>query len=39
MIPGTSFELGHRATSRVVTITLEPILPVADTSCGVETTF
>jgi hypothetical protein len=39
MIPGTSFALGHRATSRLVTITLEPILPVADTSCGVEITF
>jgi len=39
MIPGTSFALGHRATSRLVTITLEPILPAADTSCGAETTF
>jgi hypothetical protein len=39
MIPGQSFGLGHRATGRLVTITLEPILPVADTSCGSETTF
>jgi hypothetical protein len=39
IIPGTSFALGHRATSRVVTITLEPILPAADTSCGAEITF
>ena len=38
-IPGTSFVLGHRATSRVVTITLEPILPATDPRCGVETTF
>jgi hypothetical protein len=38
-IPGTSFALGHPATSRLVTITLEPILPVADSSCGAETTF
>jgi hypothetical protein len=39
IVPGTSFGLGSRATSRVVTVTLEPILPHADTSCGVETTF
>lgn len=39
MIPGQSFGLGHRATGRLVTITLEPILPLADTSCGAETTF
>jgi hypothetical protein len=38
-IPGISFALGHRATSRLVTTTLEPILPVADTGCGAETTF
>jgi hypothetical protein len=39
MIPGTSFALGYRATSRVVTITLEPILPHADVSCGLEIPF
>jgi hypothetical protein len=39
VIPGTSYALGHRATSRLVTITLEPILPAADTSCGPEATF
>jgi len=39
IIPGTSFGLGDRATSRVVTITFEPILPHADTSCGSELTF
>jgi hypothetical protein len=39
VIPGTSFALGHRATSRMVTIILEPILPAAETSCGPETTF
>lgn len=38
-IPGTSFGLGDRATRRVVTVTLEPILPRADTSCGPELTF
>ena len=37
--PGGSFTLGYRATSRVVTIGIEPILPHADASCGVEITF
>ena len=38
-LAGIGFELGHRATSRVVTIQLDPILPQADASCGVEITF
>ncbi len=39
LFPGGSFGLGYRATSRVVTIGIEPILPHADASCGVEITF
>jgi hypothetical protein len=38
-IPGTSMALGHRATSRLVTVTFEPILPLADPDCGVEAAF
>jgi hypothetical protein len=38
-IPGTSLQLGYRATSRQVFINLEPILPHADTSCGGEPPF
>lgn len=34
-----SFQLGYRATSGLVSITIEPILPQADTSCGLEITF
>jgi hypothetical protein len=39
MIPGTALELGYRANRRQVVINLEPILPLADTSCGREATF
>jgi hypothetical protein len=39
MIPGTIFQLGSRATSRVIEITFEPILPHADSSCGAEEEF
>jgi hypothetical protein len=39
VFPGGSFDLGYRATSRVVSIGIEPILPHADASCGVEITF
>jgi len=39
IIPGASYTLGHRATSREVRITFEPILPHADASCGSEETF
>jgi hypothetical protein len=39
MFPGGSFDLGYRATSSLVTIGIEPILPHADASCGVEITF
>ena len=39
VFPGPTFELGYRATSRVVTIVLEAILPHADASCGVEIPF
>jgi hypothetical protein len=37
---GGSFDLGYRATSRWVSIGIEPLLPYADASCGgVEITF
>lgn len=39
VFPGGSFDLGYRATSHVVSIGIEPILPHADASCGVEITF
>jgi hypothetical protein len=39
VFPGGSFDLGYRATSRWVYIGIEPILPHADASCGVEITF
>lgn len=39
LIAGTSFELGYRANRRQVVINLEPILPLAETSCGREITF
>jgi hypothetical protein len=34
-----AFELGDRATSRLVTITLEPIMPFGNASCGAATPF
>jgi len=34
-----SFQLGYRATSRLITITIEPILPRAESSCGPEIPF
>lgn len=37
-IPGY-FSLGARAAGRVVYISFEPVLPLADTSCGSEVTF
>jgi hypothetical protein len=39
IFPGETFQLGNRATSRVVDVTFEPILPFADAACGVEVTF
>jgi hypothetical protein len=39
VFPGGSFDLGYRATSRWVYIGIEPILPHADATCGVEITF
>jgi hypothetical protein len=34
VIPGTGFQLANQASSRVISIIFEPILPHADTSCG-----
>jgi hypothetical protein len=39
IFPGQIFQLGNGATSRIVDVTFEPILPHADASCGVEETF
>lgn len=39
IFPGTTFQLGNRATSRIVDVTFEPILPHADATCGVEEAF
>ena len=39
LIPGTSLQLGYRATSRQVFINLEPILPLIEASCGREIPF
>jgi hypothetical protein len=37
--PGRAFALGSRGTGRLVTITFEPILPLAEADCGAEATF
>lgn len=39
LIPGIAFELGYRANLRQVHITLEPMVPFEDTTCGQEATF
>ena len=39
VFPGGSFDLGYRATSQLVSIGIEAILPHADASCGAELTF
>ncbi len=39
IFPGETFRLGNQATSRIVDVIFEPILPFADATCGVEETF